>query len=155
MPSSVVSIDTSRLNKYIVHCFIYNSYNSSYSTLQLFPLTANKFILLITKDGFNSFFLVDSTYSAHKSLSRRSFNYCCKESYSDYHFTQPFRGDVGYVNRWTMEITNNSTHYSIPLVVGRRVAQIVFFDSAGIVERSYELGGGYCARSIAGLLFPC
>src|SRR5690348_8641441 len=40
-------------------------------------------------------------------------------------------GDIGYVNRWTMEITNNSRHYSIPLVVGRRCAQIVFFDSEG------------------------
>lgn len=34
---------------------------------------------------------------------------------------------MGYINRWTMEITNNSQHYSIPLVVGRRIAQIVFF----------------------------
>jgi deoxycytidine triphosphate deaminase len=40
-------------------------------------------------------------------------------------------GDIGYVNRWTMEITNNSRFYSIPLVVGRRIAQIVFFDSEG------------------------
>ena len=30
-----------------------------------------------------------------------------------------------------MEITNNSRNYSIPLVVGRRIAQIVFFDSDG------------------------
>lgn len=37
-------------------------------------------------------------------------------------------GDIGYVNRWTMEITNNSRYYAIPLVVGRRIAQIVFFD---------------------------
>jgi dCTP deaminase len=37
-------------------------------------------------------------------------------------------GDVGYFNRWTMEITNNSQHYSIPLVVGRRIAQIVFYE---------------------------
>jgi len=37
-------------------------------------------------------------------------------------------GDVGYINRWTMEITNNSRFYAIPLVVGRRIAQIVFFD---------------------------
>lgn len=36
-------------------------------------------------------------------------------------------GDVGYINRWTMEITNNSRYYHIPLVVGRRVAQITFF----------------------------
>jgi len=35
-------------------------------------------------------------------------------------------GDVGYYNRWTMEITNNSKHYTIPLITGRRLAQIVF-----------------------------
>jgi len=52
-------------------------------------------------------------------------------------------GDVGYTNRWTMEITNNSQHYSIPLVVGRRVAQIVFFECEGICESSYEDNGKY------------
>lgn len=36
-------------------------------------------------------------------------------------------GDVGYINRWTMEITNNSRYYHIPLVVGRRLAQLAFF----------------------------
>jgi uncharacterized protein YkuJ len=50
----------------------------------------------------------------------------------------------GYINRWTMEITNNSRFYSIPLVVGRRVAQIVFFDSEGTLEnRDYSQGGKY------------
>ena len=39
-------------------------------------------------------------------------------------------GDVGYFNRWTMEVTNNSQFYSIPLVVGRRVAQMVFYEVA-------------------------
>ncbi|MEX2010503.1 MAG: hypothetical protein WD874_01720, partial [Parcubacteria group bacterium] len=43
-------------------------------------------------------------------------------------------GDVGYVNRWTMEITNNSSHYSIPLVVGRRIAQIIFFETGPILK---------------------
>jgi len=52
-------------------------------------------------------------------------------------------GDVGYTNRWTMEITNNSQHYSIPLVVGRRVAQIVFFECEGICASSYESDGKY------------
>jgi len=58
-------------------------------------------------------------------------------------------GDVGYVNRWTMEITNNSRSYSIPLVVGRRIAQIVFFDSDGTLQlhsgeaASYEKTGKY------------
>jgi hypothetical protein len=55
-------------------------------------------------------------------------------------------GDVGYINRWTMEITNNSRYYSIPLVVGRRIAQIVFFDSDGTIQgRSYEQVGKYQA----------
>lgn len=37
-------------------------------------------------------------------------------------------GDVGYVNRWTMEVTNNSRYYTVPLVVGRRIGQMVFFE---------------------------
>ena len=37
-------------------------------------------------------------------------------------------GDIGYVNRWTMEITNNSQHFTIPLVAGRRIAQMVFYE---------------------------
>ncbi len=53
-------------------------------------------------------------------------------------------GDIGYVNRWTMEITNNSRHYSIPLIVGRRIAQIVFFETDGPTKgRSYADEGKY------------
>ncbi len=52
-------------------------------------------------------------------------------------------GDVGYVNRWTMEITNNSSHYSIPLVVGRRIAQIIFFETGPILSKDYSSGGKY------------
>jgi dCTP deaminase len=54
-------------------------------------------------------------------------------------------GDVGYINRWTMEITNNSTHYSIPLVVGRRIAQIIFFETGPILkkEKDYVADGKY------------
>ena len=52
-------------------------------------------------------------------------------------------GDVGYVNRWTMEITNNSKNYLIPLVVGRRIAQIVFFETGPIVGADYTVTGKY------------
>ena len=57
-------------------------------------------------------------------------------------------GDIGYTNRWTMEITNNSRYYSIPLVVGRRIAQIIFYDTDGPLvggggQGSYERGGKY------------
>jgi dCTP deaminase len=52
-------------------------------------------------------------------------------------------GDVGYINRWTMEITNNSRHYNIPLIVGRRIAQIVFFETGPIVANDYAQTGKY------------
>lgn len=54
-------------------------------------------------------------------------------------------GDVGFVNRWTMEITNNSQHYAIPLVVGRRIAQIVFFETGEILGEDYTADGKYQA----------
>lgn len=56
-------------------------------------------------------------------------------------------GDVGYVNRWTMEITNNSKNYIIPLVVGRRIAQIIFFETGPIVERDYTKAGKYASST--------
>jgi len=52
-------------------------------------------------------------------------------------------GDVGYINRWTMEITNNSKHYFIPLVVGRRIAQLIFFETGPILDRDYSKSGKY------------
>jgi len=52
-------------------------------------------------------------------------------------------GDIGYTNRWTMEITNNSKHYTIPLVVGRRCAQIIFFKTGDVLSSTYEKDGKY------------
>jgi len=52
-------------------------------------------------------------------------------------------GDVGYINRWTMEITNNSTNYYIPLVVGRRIAQIIFYETGPILASDYAKSGKY------------
>jgi len=52
-------------------------------------------------------------------------------------------GDVGYINRWTMEVTNNSSHYFIPLVVGRRIGQIVFFETGPILKSDYTKSGKY------------
>jgi dCTP deaminase len=52
-------------------------------------------------------------------------------------------GDIGYCNRWTMEITNNSSKYQIPLVVGRRVAQILFFKTEGTLKGVYSDSGKY------------
>ncbi len=56
-------------------------------------------------------------------------------------------GDVGYINRWTMEITNNSKNYLIPLIVGRRIAQIVFFETGEILANDYAAAGKYQSSS--------
>jgi dCTP deaminase len=63
-------------------------------------------------------------------------------------------GDVGYTNRWTMEITNNSRFYTIPLVVGRRIAQIVFFETGEILnsENNYTSAGKYQSTESLSLL---
>ena len=52
-------------------------------------------------------------------------------------------GDVGYTNRWTMEITNSSSNHTIALVVGRRIAQIVFFETGPIESKDYSAKGKY------------
>lgn len=56
-------------------------------------------------------------------------------------------GDVGYVNRWTMEITNNSKNYLIPLVVGRRIAQMIFFETGPILKKDYAASGKYASST--------
>ncbi len=50
-------------------------------------------------------------------------------------------GDVGYFNRWTMEVTNNSRYFSIPLVVGRRIAQMVFYEVAPLKKKKIDYVG--------------
>lgn len=50
-------------------------------------------------------------------------------------------GDVGYFNRWTMEIENISQYYNIPLKVGMRIAQIVFDKVGDSFE--YSIAGKY------------
>ncbi len=59
-------------------------------------------------------------------------------------------GDVGYFNRWTMEVTNNSQHFTIPLVVGRRIAQMVFYEVEPLVKAADYVAeqGKYQASSV-------
>lgn len=52
-------------------------------------------------------------------------------------------GDVGFFNRWAMEVSNASRYHIIPLVVGRRVAQIVFFHTGEILDKDYSQSGKY------------
>ena len=50
-------------------------------------------------------------------------------------------GDIGYFNRWTMEVTNNSRYFSIPLVIGRRIAQMVFYEVAPLAKKEVDYVG--------------
>src|SRR3990172_12833345 len=80
-----------------------------------------------------------TTMMKARSSIGRNFLECCKCAGA---------GDLGYFNRWTMEITNNSKHYKIPLIVGRRIAQILFFDTEGLDKddldfKSYNEIGKY------------
>ena len=51
-------------------------------------------------------------------------------------------GDVGYFNRWTMEVTNNSQYFTIPLVAGRRIGQIVFYEVEPLIDAPDYVGEG-------------
>lgn len=76
---------------------------------------------------------VTTMMKARSSLGRDFINVCKCAGW----------GDVGYINRWTMEISNSSRHYIIPLVVGRRIAQLIFFETGPILKKDYAAKGKY------------
>ena len=55
-------------------------------------------------------------------------------------------GDVGYYNRWTMEITNLSKINAVPLIVGEPIAQIVFIRLNKEQTFSYGTKGNYQSK---------
>lgn len=52
-------------------------------------------------------------------------------------------GDVGFINRWTMEITNNSRFRHLPLKVGMRVSQLKFYQVTPLEGGDYSTKGKY------------
>jgi dCTP deaminase len=53
-------------------------------------------------------------------------------------------GDINYLNKWTLELSNFS-QATIPLVVGSRIAQIVFFYT-GKTSNPYDKNGAYQSK---------
>lgn len=86
-----------------------------------------------TKEFIGGQNIVTTMMKARSSLGRNFIEICKCAGW----------GDVGYINRWTMEITNNSKYYTIPLVVGRRIAQIAFFEVDPILNKDYTGNGKY------------
>lgn len=52
-------------------------------------------------------------------------------------------GDIGYVNRWTMEVTNRHPDYAVPLVVGWPIAKIAFLESRNGLGEDESYTGSY------------
>ncbi|WAE39425.1 MAG: dCTP deaminase, dUMP-forming [Methanophagales virus GBV301] len=67
---------------------------------------------------------IASKMNARSSLGRLGISVCKCAGF----------GDVGFINKWTMEITNHLPSTSIVLHVGMRVAQISFFRVGYVLE---------------------
>lgn len=46
-------------------------------------------------------------------------------------------GQPGFVGRWALRITNTSKQFKIPLIAGRKIAQVTFFQSEGVSRPPY------------------
>lgn len=102
-------------------------------TDKIILLPPNATILAHTKEFIGGVKNITTMMKARSSLGRNFIEVCKCAGY----------GDIGYFNRWTMEITNNSNYYTIPLVVGRRIAQIVFMKTTKNYDDYIGLEGKY------------
>jgi dCTP deaminase len=99
----------------------------------VFLLQPGEFVLAHTREfiGSASPFITTKMYA--RSSSGRNFLEVCRCA---------GLGDIGYHNRWTLEVVNTSRFHTVPLVVGRRVAQLEFFQVEP-VEDLYSASGKY------------
>jgi dCTP deaminase len=114
---------------------ISTEYSSEYYKLpigtKIILLEPGELILAHTNEFIGGTNNICSMMKCRSSIGRIGISVCKDAAF----------GNIGYINRWTMEISNFSQS-TIPLVVGSRVAQIVFF-YAGEVRNSYEKNGSY------------
>lgn len=75
------------------------------------------------KNGTDELPAITTDMKARSSIGRMGITVCKCAGW----------GDIGYVNRWTMEITNFS-NVIIPLPVGIRIAQIIFHETTKVPE---------------------
>lgn len=88
-------------------------------TDRVLALQPGETVLAHTREFIGGVRNITTKMQARSSLGRNFIEVCKCAGF----------GDVGFANIWVMEITNNSQHHTIPLVVGLRVAQIVFFQT--------------------------
>lgn len=92
-------------------------------------LEPGELILAHTNEFIGGLHHITTMMKARSSMGRVGISICKDAGW----------GDVGYINRWTMEISNFSAS-KVPLVVGSRVAQIVFFYTGNVYKKYYENG---------------
>jgi dCTP deaminase len=98
---------------------------------QYILLEPGELILAHTNEFIGTLDHVTTMMKARSSMGRVGISVCKDAGW----------GDVGYYNRWTMEISNFSQS-RIPLVVGSRVAQIVFFYTGNVSRLYTETANG-------------
>lgn len=78
---------------------------------------------------------ITTMLKSRSSIGRNFINTCCCAG----------MGDCGFFNRWVLEIKNNSRKYTIPLVINRRLGQILFMDVGEIDDQknNYNNTGKY------------
>ncbi len=92
-------------------------------------------ILAHTEEFVGGRYNITTDMSARSSMGRNHIEVCkCAGT-----------GDIGFFNRWTMEITNNEKDRQIVLVVGRRIAQIKFYETEPLEAENddYAFKGKY------------
>ena len=92
----------------------------------IIPLGPGQTILAHTQEFIGGRHCIGQEMRARSSMGRIGITVCKCAGW----------GDIGYVNRWTMEVTNVLQEHSITLVVGMRVAQLIFFE-ADPLDASY------------------
>ncbi len=101
------------------------------ATDKIIFLAPNELILAHTREFIGGVSDVTTSMHARSTVGRCGFSVCMCAGF----------GDVGYYNRWTMEIHNNA-EYWIVLTVGDRIAQI-HFESVSKPTGLYSKGGHY------------
>lgn len=98
---------------------------------EIITVHAGETILSHTEEFIGGRACVTSEMRARSSLGRVGISVCKCAGW----------GDVGFVNRWTMEITNHLPSAAVVLVVGMRISQIVFYQ-VDPVKSSYAREAG-------------
>ena len=111
--------------------------NNIYPDDQVIILGPGETILAHTQEFIGGRNCVTTEMRARSSMGRIGITVCKCAGW----------GDLGFCNRWTMEMTNHLKNVSVPLVVGMRVAQIAFYEVDPLNEDYASAGGNYQSTS--------